>query len=357
MNIPIANLYYLLSYAWGVLDEGDLAQVERDNPRDLSNLFARVLLNGLKRSVRRGLDRGYVPHACEVGGVKGKIDLGGTIKGGALWRRRVRCSFGELSYDVLVNQVVKAALKLLRRVHDLDPQLRRDAGQALGTLSTVTDVRLSSEMFRRVHIHRNNRHYRLLVEVSRLVWENVLIEKGSSGAVFRDFVRDPASMRRLFELFLRRFYEQEQSRYSVRSRRLSWQQVTGDPQSLRLLPRMLTDVSLDSNDRSIVLEAKFTPRSLSSRADWRQTLRSEHLYQLYAYIQNLRLQESAGKLVSGVLVYPTAGQQLDASYEIQGLQVRVVSVDLARHWSEIHEQLMELLPPADRDRSSSINAL
>ena len=73
MEIPIANIYYLLCYAWDVLDEKEtLADVDVINSTDLLDLFARVLVNGTRRLIRRGLDRGYLPRQDEIPGVRGK---------------------------------------------------------------------------------------------------------------------------------------------------------------------------------------------------------------------------------------------------------------------------------------------
>ena len=59
MEIPIANIFYLLCYAWDVLEEKDtLADVNALQSTDLLDLFARVLVNGTRRLLRRGLDRG-----------------------------------------------------------------------------------------------------------------------------------------------------------------------------------------------------------------------------------------------------------------------------------------------------------
>ena len=74
MEIPIANIYYLLCYAWEALEEKDtLADVGALDSTDLLGLFARVLTNGTRRLLRRGLDRGYLPREGEIAGVRGKL--------------------------------------------------------------------------------------------------------------------------------------------------------------------------------------------------------------------------------------------------------------------------------------------
>jgi hypothetical protein len=62
MKIPVANLSYLLSYAWQRLPDGG----------NLADLFARFLGHGFLRLARRGLDRGHVERDGEMGALCGR---------------------------------------------------------------------------------------------------------------------------------------------------------------------------------------------------------------------------------------------------------------------------------------------
>jgi 5-methylcytosine-specific restriction enzyme subunit McrC len=64
--IPISNLYYLLCYAWNRLEENNFVEIEALPRQDLPNLFARVLINGVKRLLRQGVDRVYIDHAQDT---------------------------------------------------------------------------------------------------------------------------------------------------------------------------------------------------------------------------------------------------------------------------------------------------
>jgi 5-methylcytosine-specific restriction enzyme subunit McrC len=73
MNIPIENLYYLLIYAWDVPKEAELIRAESEPSTRLSDLYARVLVNGMDYLLRRGLDRGYRPVREALTGPRGKL--------------------------------------------------------------------------------------------------------------------------------------------------------------------------------------------------------------------------------------------------------------------------------------------
>lgn len=60
MNIPIANVYYLLCYAWGHAEESDLVRLEDlEGLSRVHDMLGHLLGSGTLRLIRRGLDRGY----------------------------------------------------------------------------------------------------------------------------------------------------------------------------------------------------------------------------------------------------------------------------------------------------------
>ena len=123
-----------------------------------------------------------------------------------------------------------------------------------------------------------------------------------------------------------------------------------DPQHERYIPRMNTDVTLLSETRCIVMDAKYYRSVFSSRFG-QQKLRSGHLYQLYAYMQNR--QRSSSVPVEGMLVYPVTETRVDARYVFEWFPVRVTAINLNRPWQDIHRDLLGLLDMRPRERSST----
>src|SRR4029077_20536403 len=65
-----------------------------------------------------------------------------------------------------------------------------------------------------------------------------------------------------------------------------------------------TDVCLDSSSRKIVIECKFTSDVLQE--NWgKLSARSEHLYQLFAYLKHLERRGGVHENCEGLLLYPT----------------------------------------------------
>jgi 5-methylcytosine-specific restriction enzyme subunit McrC len=93
-----------------------------------------------------------------------------------------------------------------------------------------------------------------------------------------------------------------------------------------------------------VIECKFTPNVLQE--NWgKLSARSEHLYQLFAYLKNLERRGGAHKYCEGLLLYPTATHPIDFVFEAQGHTMRVVTLDLREEWYDIKTQLLNLLKP------------
>jgi 5-methylcytosine-specific restriction enzyme subunit McrC len=93
-------------------------------------------------------------------------------------------------------------------------------------------------------------------------------------------------MRKVFQDFVYHFYRVEQKQFAVSSERIDWDASYVDQTARALLPEMVTDVCLDSPSRKIVIECKFTPDVLKENRG-KLSARSEHLYQLFAYLKHL----------------------------------------------------------------------
>ena len=157
MDIPILNIYYLLSYAWDKLDEAEPREVSQVDNHNVINLFARVLSNRTAYLLRRGLDRGYIEKQDILGVVKGKINISETYLKNLLPLAKVDCSFDELSYNVIHNRILKSTLDLLLKSNELKKDVREQL--RLSYLKLPADIEMLNvrkEHFRVIRFHRNN---------------------------------------------------------------------------------------------------------------------------------------------------------------------------------------------------------
>lgn len=335
--IPIRNIYYLLTYAWDFVPEGGECDVAVESSPDLVNLFAVIFARGVRRLVRRGLDRSYVECTDEVSLLRGRIDFGESTKRQSQWRARMVCTFDELSADVLHNRILRATLDCLLAAK-LAPENRRALHLAREWLSHIRPITLNGALFRRVQLHRNNRHYRFLLSVCELLHKTLLPSETAGITRFRNFIRDEQVMPRLFEKFVFHFARRHSQGGNVmRAKRITWNGEAETEDARALLPRMVTDVTIDWPLRKLILDCKFYREALSEH--WgRYRLDSSHLYQLHAYLTNQAVIPGWEKC-EGLLLYPAVAHRLDHRYVLAGHSVRVASVDLDRPWDEIEAEL------------------
>ncbi len=354
--IPIRNLYYMFLYAWDHFREGQALEVAATEGPEVLDLFAEVLIRGVRRLLRRGLDRGYLEAREETPAPRGRIVITETLKRASLVHGRAVCAYDELSTDVPHNRVLKATLRALAGAEGLDADLAHELLLLQRRLAGVSDLPLSHGLFRAVQLSRNNRHYDLLLRVCALALEGLLPGEGGRRTRFADVLEDEVRMSAVFEAFVRNFYRAEQDGFDVSADHLAWDAVCPDPRHAEFLPVMRTDLVLRSRSagRIVVVDAKF----------WRQTLvghhwggaekvRPAHLYQLLAYLRAIAPLPGGGPAPEGVLLYPrVGGDDLRLEFVIDGHRVRVWTIDLDRDWAAIHDDLLSLLAPP----GSSLNA-
>src|SRR5690349_14310440 len=220
--IPIKNVYYLLLYAWDRYTPESQVDVGAEQSPDLPNLLARVLVEGTRRLLRRGLDRGYKGYVDELASPRGRFLLAETVKRRSLTRCRMACHFDELSPDVIHNRILKGALIALAKSNALETSLREDVIELRHELAGVAEVPLARRFFKQLQLSRSTGHYGLLMRICELLLELQLPEEGAHGSRFADILSDKDRMPAIFEAFVRNFYRQEQEQFSVGSELIPW---------------------------------------------------------------------------------------------------------------------------------------
>jgi len=342
--IPIQNLYYLLCYAWNRLPETELVDIEALPKNDLPNLLGKLLASGVSRLLRQGIDRGYISERVEVRGLRGKLDVSHSLKRLLLHQPAAACVVDELQREVLHNRIIKTTLLRLSQTTELEQDLRHRLRSLRDQLVGVSDIDVQRRCFRQVQLHRNNRFYRFLLNVCELCHLSLLADEREGRWRFMDFERDEAKMRDVFQDFVLNFFRIEQREFAVSRERFHW--TTSEPPTgeVPLLPTMTTDVSLVSKARKIVVECKFSKEVL--QANWgKSSARSEHLYQLYAYLRNLEARGKLDKTAEGLLLYPTVHDVVDFSFSTAGHSIRVYTLNLDRKWEAIKADMLALLRP------------
>ena len=348
MKIPIRNLFYLLSYVWDVDWEMEWSTIDADKSGDALNLLTRILTISTDRIIRRGLDRGYKDISEEMFGVRGRIDIANTIKRNGFANAKLTCNFEELDYSVLHNQIIKTTLENLSHVSGLDKGLREEVLDLTHRLKAIQPVELNQNIFSKVRFHSNIRAYRLPVSVCKMICDQLLPSEATGRYEFVNITDE--KLFRIFEKFIYNFYQKhlDQTIYTnINKERLGWQETAYEGGIEDFLPTMETDVSLSNATSKLVVECKFYESAIRTRKFGDLNIKgafvSSHLYQLFAYLKNLEIKDKS--VLSGLLVYPENGEQIDANYNMQGHKVSIKTVNLDSSPQEINDQMLACLAP------------
>ena len=198
----------------------------------------------------------------------------------------------------------------------------------------MSDTRVSSDSFCRIRLHRNNQDYRLLLSICEMVHRYALPQEHGCGMRFIDF--DEKQMWKVFQQFVTNFYRRKQDVYGVNPDAFPWL-VTESPEIERFsLPGLNTDIVLTSPSCRIVIDSKFYEAPFDTRYD-KPALKSAHLNQMFAYMQNLLRRDERGRQVDGVILYAAVSDGAVAGafcqdWKLFGHNLRVASLDLSNNW-------------------------
>jgi len=349
MKIPILNLYYMVSYASGILKpDRHHIPVGDDDGYELSDLYARLLIDGVDGLLRRGLHRQYVEVEEEIPGIRGQLRFADSIRRKSFRNGRAVCAFDELDVDILPNRILKAAMRRVLASKSLDVQYRAGLRTSIRRMNGVSDIPLSPTTFRPLVMHRNMARYRFLLFIARLVAEHSVISEDGRTAEFFDLERDEAKLARLFEAFVRNFYASESIRYRIGRRSLSWIYV--EEGNGRLLPAMETDIPLESDDHIIIIDTKYYASAVTHNSYGQDRFKSANLYQMFAYMRHYPNPRNLP--LTGILLYPRNDRDIDVranrihpddTTQPFSEAIYIKTLDLTRPWPGIHTQLMGLL--------------
>src|SRR5690625_1248880 len=176
-QIPIRNIYYMLSYAYQTLNLGEYKQIGTEKFKNVKELYSEILLIGVPVLIRGGLSKDYISVEENSNVIKGKIDINSTIKKNALVNKKVAVVYDEFSEDILLNQIIKATLVYLSRSNQISRKKQRLFYGLLPYFTNVSDVELDLNLWKNVRYNRQNIRYQFIVDVCRYLYEQLLFDE------------------------------------------------------------------------------------------------------------------------------------------------------------------------------------
>lgn len=189
-----------------------------------------------------------------------------------------------------------------------------------------------------IQYNRNNQTYRMLISICYLVVKGLLQTQSDGSTKLMDFL-DEQRMCRLYEKFILEYYRREfKNRITANASQIPWQ-LDNDENSM--LPVMQSDIMLRSDDRVLIIDAKYYEHSMQVQFN-KHTLHSANLYQIFTYVKNKEYElREKDHTVSGMLLYAKTDEEIypDNVYQMSGNRITVRALDLNLPFTEIAEQL------------------
>lgn len=116
-RIPVRNIWLLMLYASDLFRSHGAGEVGlEDNPDDLPDLVAEILVRAVELRLRKRLSFGYRRSEQALNRVRGRIDVLTTERHQLLQRGMVACRFDEMTIDTPRNRHVRVALETISRI-------------------------------------------------------------------------------------------------------------------------------------------------------------------------------------------------------------------------------------------------
>lgn len=362
-KIVIKNIYYMLTYVFQVLKRHDYKEIASEEFDNIYDLFAAILAKGIAQQLKQGLYREYREKTEVLHSLHGKLDIDGTLRCLPQRKRQLSCNLDELSEDNIYNRIIKTTAELLLKKateNEYKDTLRKEL-RFFNTVSMIDPAAIRRDSLR---FTRSNQTYRMLINICTFVLSGLLLTTEKGKYKLASFF-DDKNMCYLYEHFILEFYRKEYPAINVRARQIEWQTDDG---ITALLPVMQSDIMLSYKEKTLIIDAKYYSRTMQTREEFdSRTLRSNHLYQIFAYVKNYQVfknKQSYGKNlsgentppdgsgiagksignVSGLLLYARTDEKIqpDNDYLMSGNKISVKTLDLNRDFKIIKAQLADI---------------
>lgn len=333
--IPVQNIYYMLAYAFQVLNENGYKDIATEQFDNVGELCAAILAKGVSIQLKRGLGKEYIPQTEALSSLRGKIDIAESVKTQSMLRKQLVCAYDEFTVNSYMNRIIKSTMELLIR-SKIRPVQKKELRKLLVFFGDVEslDVR---EINWKLQYNRNNQSYRMLINVCYLVVKGLLQSNSAGATKLMDFL-DEQRMCRLYEKFILEYYRKEHPEIKANASQIPWQL---DDDFGAKLPVMQSDIMLSKGSTMLIIDAKYYSRTTQSQYGV-NTLHSGNLYQIFTYVKNKdAAYGDEPHTVSGMLLYAQTDEVVQPNhvYQMSGNQISVRTLNLNLPFEEIKAQL------------------
>ncbi|MFB4374548.1 restriction endonuclease [Agrobacterium sp. CR_3] len=165
------RLVHMLAVALDMkIETGRLSELDWQH-ETLLEILVRIFCGKLTEAVRRGMPRKYIGQEDDLPALRGTLDVSRQFTRHAVNPSRLACRFDELSTDIALNRVMKAALAHLSKLSRSTSNLHRLRELAF-VYADISAIPVPALRWDEVVIDRTNRGWQDLVGMARMFLRN-----------------------------------------------------------------------------------------------------------------------------------------------------------------------------------------
>lgn len=338
-SIQIRNIYYMLAYAFQQLKQNNYEDIAGEKFDEIHDLFAEILARGISYQLKQGLHKEYIEVQESLTTLRGKLDMNGTIKNKMQRKQILDCDYDILSENNLFNQILKTTVLFLLDQDNVKHAKKVALKKLMLFFSKVDVIDISTIKWNTLRFDRNSKTYQMLLYICYFILDGMLLTTESGKYKMKSFSDE--HMCKLYEKFVLEFFRKHYPMLNAQAAQVEWNVNKSVPSS-NMLPIMQTDIMLQFNDRTLIIDTKYYTRSLQYQFD-KATIHSNNLFQIFAYVMNLD-KSHTGK-IDGMLLYAKTDEEISPDGEqkfADGNTIFFRTLDLNSSFEDITIQLANI---------------
>lgn len=336
-GIYIKNIYFMLTYAFGVLKQNNYSQISGEDYDHIYDLLAEILIRGIAKQLKHGLYREYVLKHENLSTVKGKMVINPTIENILNNKKKIFCEYDEYSENNIYNQIIKASILILLTNKDVSKERIKELKKLLLFFSNIDSISVELIPWRRLHYQKSNRNYEMIISICYFVIKSQLLTEENGSHKILGFSDE--NMSRLYEKFILEYYKTHYSMLNPRARKIPY---TSEGKPNDFLPDMITDVYLTYGKKVLIIDAKYYGRTMQEKYS-KKSFHSNNYNQIFSYVNHADRNHSGD--VNGMLLYAKTNESVtpNDSFQDAGNVYWIRTLDLNKDSKELSNELNEIV--------------
>lgn len=339
----VKNIYWMMVYAFRGIEKKGIKLLSTETFDSMYDLFCELFNICLAEQIKKGFRNEYVMVRERTSTIRGKLNIDETIKSNLINTTRVICEHDEFSINTYMNKIIKSTAILLINSNKIkDVRKKEKLKKTIRYLGDIETIDIKRIQWNLIKFSRNNISYRVLINLCHLIISGTILTQNEGKIVLADFL-DDQSMHRLYEKFILEYYKFHFPQLKPAVRHINWN-VEGEEESLALLPEMITDITLQYEDKMLIIDAKYYSNIFQRNfISDREKFKSANLYQIFTYVKNADVEQTGN--VKGMLLYAKTDEDFikPAKYNMGNNQIIIDTLNLDEDFEKIKCKLNEIV--------------